>query len=255
MVPINTLSATTPALSSSGTHDSSVQQRLREMILTGLLPGGARLTEQALVSRLGVSRTPIRAALIRLEEEGLLQQLGNGGFAVRLFSEAEVADAIELRGCVEGLAARLAAERGVSKNHLEEGAQCLAAIDLVLAKSVLNERDFSSYVELNAQFHVWLGHLAGSSVVARELARVCSLPFASPSGFVGVQSNSPQARDMLVIAQDQHRQVVQAIVKREGARAESIMREHCQLAQRNLKQAVFHPPALMGGHLIRIVKA
>jgi GntR family transcriptional regulator, vanillate catabolism transcriptional regulator len=89
------------------------QQRLRELILAGQLPRGTRIAEMALVNRLGMSRTPIRAALMRLGEEGLLQSLPGGGYAVRTFSEREVADAIELRGTLEGLAARLAAERGV----------------------------------------------------------------------------------------------------------------------------------------------
>src|SRR6187431_2190456 len=79
------------------------QLRLREMILAGELPSGTRIAELAIVEKLGVSRTPIRAALMRLEQEGLLQALPNGGYAVRTFSEGDVADAIELRGTVEGL--------------------------------------------------------------------------------------------------------------------------------------------------------
>jgi GntR family transcriptional regulator of vanillate catabolism len=234
--------------------ETGVQQRLREMILAGHLQGGSRLTEQSMVNLLGVSRTPIRAALIRLEEEGLLQQLSSGGFAVRLFSEADVADAIELRGCVEGLAVRLAAERGCSRERLADGEQCLLEIDQVLQAPRLSENDFARYVELNAHFHHWLGLLCASAVIAREVTRVCSLPFASPSGFVGVQAASPKARDMLVIAQDQHRQVLQAILRREGARAEFIMREHSQLAQRNLREAVLHPPSFSGGHLIQALR-
>ena len=84
------------------------QLRLREMILAGELPGGARIAELTLVERIGVSRTPVRAALMRLEQEGLLEGLPNGGYAVRTFSERDVSDAIEMRGTVEGLAARLA---------------------------------------------------------------------------------------------------------------------------------------------------
>jgi len=75
-------------------------------------------------------------------------------------------------------------------------------------------------------------------VIERELDRVVSLPFASPSGFVVLQANSPRARDMLIVAQDQHRQVLEAIEQREGARAEAIMREHSRLARRNLREAV-----------------
>jgi len=80
--------------------------------------------------------------------------------------------------------------------------------------------------------------MAGSEVIAKELDRVSSLPFASASGFVVVQANSPRARDMLIVAQDQHRQVLDAIEQREGSRAEAIMREHSRLAQRNLRAAV-----------------
>src|SRR5665647_354058 len=104
------------------------QLRLREMILAGDLPAGARIAELAIVERLGVSRTPIRAALMRLEQEGLLEALPNGGYAVRTFSERDVSDAIELRGTVEGLAARLAAERGAPAQLLSEANTCLEQV-------------------------------------------------------------------------------------------------------------------------------
>jgi GntR family transcriptional regulator, vanillate catabolism transcriptional regulator len=214
------------------------QLRLREMILAGELAGGARIAELVIVEKLGVSRTPIRAALMRLEQEGLLQRLAGGGYAVRTFSEADVADAIALRGTLEGLAARLAAERGVDPDVLAEARVCLAAIDATLAPPALDDEGFSQYVELNARFHVLLGRMVGSEVVARELERVKGLPFASPSAFVMVQTQSAQARDLLVVAQDQHRQVLDAIEHQEGARAEAIMREHSRLAQRNLRAAL-----------------
>lgn len=214
------------------------QLRLRELILGGELPSGARIAELAIVERLGVSRTPIRAALMRLEQEGLLEALPNGGYAVRTFSERDVSDAIELRGTVEGLAARLAAERGASPDVLRQARECLAQIDGVLSQPALDDEAFTRYVTLNEAFHNFLSELAGSDVVARELERVVRLPFASPSGFVVLQANSPQARDMLIVAQDQHRQVLDAIERREGSRAEAIMREHSRIAQRNLRDAM-----------------
>lgn len=222
----------------SGSQAVKAQLRLREMILAGELPAGARIAELAIVEKLGVSRTPIRAALMRLEQEGLLQALPSGGYAVRTFSERDVSDAIELRGTVEGLAARLAAERGVAPVVLSEAKECLGRIDAVLARPALDDEAFSHYVELNGRFHRLLSEMAGSAVIGRELERVVNLPFASPSGFVVVQANSPQARDMLVVAQDQHRQVLDAIERREGARAEAIMREHSRIAQRNLREAM-----------------
>ena len=229
------------------------QLKLRELILAGVLPAGARIAELTLVDLLGVSRTPIRAALIRLEQEGLLDALPHGGYAVRTFSEAEVSDAIELRGTVEGLAARLAAERGVDPEVMRQAQTCLGEIDAVLANAALSDETFSAYVVLNHQFHQLLAAMSGSSVLAREMERVASQPFASPSGFVGVQSNTPQARDMLIVAQHQHREVLNAIDMREGARAESLMREHSRLAQTNLKAALRSPQdsAVPGVQLIR----
>jgi len=229
------------------------QLRLREMILAGELAGGARIAELAIVERLGVSRTPIRAALMRLEQEGLLEALPNGGYAVRTFSERDVADAIELRGTLEGLAARRAAERGAAESALAEARQCLDEIDALLAAPALDDAAFTRYVGINQRFHNLLSDMAGSPVLARELERVVNLPFASPSGFVIVQANAPRARDMLVVAQDQHRQVLEAIAQREGARAEAIMREHSRLAQRNLREAM-RTPALGQMPGVRLIR-
>lgn len=233
--PVTLVTDTTDAGASQAVK---AQLRLREMILAGELPSGSRIAELAIVERLGVSRTPIRAALMRLEQEGLLQALPHGGYAVRTFSEREVCDAIELRGTIEGLAARFAAERGAPPQAMREARLLLEQIDEVLRRPALDDEAFTRYVALNQQFHGLLSELAGSAVVARELERVVSLPFASPSGFVVLQADSPQARDMLVVAQDQHRQVLDAIDRREGARADAIMREHSRIAQRNLREAM-----------------
>ncbi len=209
----------TPDMTDAGASQAvKAQLRLREMILAGELASGARIAELAIVEKLGVSRTPIRAALVRLEQEGLLQALPGGGFAVRTFSEGDVSDAIELRGTVEGLAARLAAERGVPDAALAEAQACLAQIDRVLCQPALDDDAFLRYVTLNQKFHNLLAQMCGSPVMQRELERVVNLPFASPSAFVVLQANSPQARDMLVVAQDQHRQVLDAI-DRQGGRA------------------------------------
>lgn len=230
-----------------------VQLRLREMILAGELPGGQRIAELAIVDRLGVSRTPIRAALMRLEQEGLLDALPAGGYAVRIFSERDVSEAIELRGTLEGLCARLAAERGAPPVVLGEARDCLDEIDAVLRAAALDDDAFSAYVVLNQKFHLLLREMAGSAVIGRELDRVAALPFASPSGFVVAQANSPHARDMLVVAQDQHRQVVDAIERREGGRAEALMREHSRIAQRNLREVMRSQQTdrLPGARLIR----
>ena len=236
-----------------GSQAVKAQQRLRELILKGELAGGTRITELTLVELLGVSRTPIRAALMRLEQEGLLEALPSGGHAVRIFSEQDVADAIELRGTLEGLAARLAAERGVPLRALSQARTCLDRIDAVLHDASLSDDMFSAYVRLNAEFHCLLCDMSGSAVLQREIERASSLPFASPSGFVGVHTQNLVARDMLVVAQHQHRQVLEAIENREAGRAEALMREHSRIARHNMQLALRAPGncPLPGVNLIR----
>lgn len=237
-----------------GSQAVKAQQRLRELILAGDLPAGARIAELALVERLGMSRTPIRAALMRLGQEGLLESLPGGGYAVRTFSEREVADAIELRGTLEGLAARLAAERGVLSAVLQEARDCLDLIDMALCDTALDDEMFSAYVALNGRFHKQLSAMADSDVLAREIERASSLPFASASGFVGVQAHLPAARDMLVVAQHQHRQVLDAIERREAGRAEALMREHSRIAQNNMRLARQNP-ALAGTPGVQLIRS
>jgi GntR family transcriptional regulator of vanillate catabolism len=230
------------------------QLQLRELIVGGELRPGQRIAELALVERIGVSRTPVRAALVRLREEGLLESLPGGGFVVKDFSEDDIQDAIELRGTLEGLAARLAAERGVSALLMSAARDCLERIDAVLEQPQLDDAAFSHYVELNGQFHDLLAEMSGSDLVARQLERVKTLPFASPNSFVLTSSSSPRARESLVVAQAQHRAAVEAIARREGARAEALLREHARIAQMNLHDALQSQKTLLripGASLIR----
>ena len=90
------------------------QLALRDQILTGGLRPGERISELQAVETTGASRTPVRMALVRLEEEGLLEAIPSGGFMVKAFSERDILNSIEVRGTLEGLAARFAAERGTS---------------------------------------------------------------------------------------------------------------------------------------------
>lgn len=213
------------------------QLDLRELILRGELASGERVSELQMVERLGVSRTPVRMALVRLQEEGLLEAIPSGGFAVKGFSEREVFEAIEIRGMVEGLAARWAAERGVSRPEFDQASQCLDAIDEVLFGQE-GDIDVARYVELNAQFHSIVVDLAGSSVLRRQIERVNALPFASSSALVSARAPSTEVRRVLMVAHDQHRCVLDAIEHREGSRAEAVMREHARIAHRNWEHAL-----------------
>ena len=74
------------------------QLALRDMILSGRLRPGERISELQAVDITGASRTPVRLALVRLEDEGLLQAIPSGGFMVKAFTERDILDSIELRG-------------------------------------------------------------------------------------------------------------------------------------------------------------
>jgi GntR family transcriptional regulator of vanillate catabolism len=212
--------------------------KLRELILSGDVKAGERLSELALVERLGVSRTPIRAAMMRLEQEGLTHPIPTGGFAVSAFSEQDIHAAIEIRGTLEGLAARLAGERRLAPAEMTPLKDCLAALDdLVIGRGVTSD-NFSHYVELNERFHQLVIDLADSAVLKRQIARAVSLPFASPSAFVNVQASLPETLILFTVAQDHHRCIARAIEDGEGERAEFLMREHARLARRNLELAL-----------------
>jgi GntR family transcriptional regulator of vanillate catabolism len=173
---------------------------------------------------------------------------------VKAFTEKEIRDAIELRGALEGLAARFAAERGAPPAALAEMRKLLARIGAVVEREAVTEADFSEYVALNEHFHTLLIEAADSGVLARQIGRVVALPFASPSGFVMAQGALPEARVVLTVAQEQHRAVLEAIEHREGARAEALMREHARLARRNLELVLRNQDTLhlvRGGALIR----
>lgn len=229
---------------------------VRELILEGVLAPGKRISELSVAERTRISRTPVRAALQRLEEEGLVETIPSGGFAVKSFSQQDVFDAIEIRGVLEGLAARLAAERG-STARLGPLLACLEELDAVVETAIATEDGFSTYVAANARLHALIVDLAESPTLKRQMDKAVALPFASPSGFVMAQAVMPESHRILLVAQDQHRCVVEAIANREGARAEAIMQEHARLAARNLRVALRHEKALErvpGGTLIRTVR-
>lgn len=211
---------------------------LRSLVLDGTLEAGTRLAETALAERLGISRTPLREAMARLVEEGLLERLDTGGCRVCSFTMADIADAIEIRGVMEGTAARLAAERGADPELLRASHAVLDGIDAALTPVTDGDIDFDAYVALNARFHDLLSRLSGSDVIAREVQRSCRLPLASPSAFLDGQEKVDEFRRSLDGAQAQHRAIIEAIEAREGARAEALAREHARLARHNLKYAL-----------------
>lgn len=228
--------------------------RLREMILTGALPAGQRVAELKVVDAVGVSRTPLRLAMEKLEHEGLLARRPAGGFTVREFTLRDVQQAIELRGALEGTACRFAAEAG-GHHDLLALHTIVATLDDVLKVQGPTEDTFTRYVALNEQFHDTVVTLAGNPLLKRLIDQVRGLPFGSPSAFVQTQATSRESFEILRDAQQHHRAIAGAIADGDGPRADALAREHAHLALRNLDAAVRDVDAfkrLPGGVLIKI---
>ena len=227
------------------THAMRAMIELRRRILSGELPGGTRLLEIPLAEALEISRTPVREAMSRLAEEGLLDRVKSGGFLVRTFLYQDVIDAIELRGVLEGTAARFAAERGADPAGLERLRAIVAELDACFGDQ-RGEIDFAGYFEANARFHRELAGLARSSVIARELDRVARLPFASPSSVLPDRVYIAPRQGSLDVAQAQHRAIVDAITNRESTRAEHLAREHARTARRDIEYVMRVHHGLIG---------
>lgn len=221
----------------SGSQRVKAVLGLRGLIVDGVLLPGTRISEQMLAEKLGISRTPARAALERVRDEGLLVSQVGGGFAVASFTESDVLEAIEIRGVLEGTAARYAAERGVSPALLKRMDDCVARLDKVVLNP--NRIDDSEYAVLNDMFHELLVEAAASPMLRRSLEHAEALPFAGPNAFVTTLHNDPtwMSRHMNV-TQEQHRSILEAIRAREGSRAENLAREHSRAAWRYLQKAL-----------------
>jgi GntR family transcriptional regulator of vanillate catabolism len=203
---------------------------LRALILAGRFPAGQRLAETAMAQRLGVSRTPVRLAFRTLEQEGLLQKAGPRGFLVREFSEQDVLCAIEVRGALEGLAARRLAERGLAPAQRDTLQRCLDDGARILSTGRLLDSDIGPWSELNERFHstiVWAG---GGRVIADAIARNNHLPFASAASLVIDRLALDKEHQKLSVAQLHHQLVLHALERGESARVEHLMREHACVA-------------------------
>lgn len=210
---------------------------LREMILRGKLAPGQRVAEAPLAEELGMSRTPVRQALPMLAQEGLLSLHETRGYVVRAFTWAEVVDAIELRGVLEGLAARRVAERGASKAFLREVRTTLSEGDIILNKRRIEETDEARYAEMNARFHALILEEAGSSILSATLERNGHVPFAGPQALAFDRSNLERMYDILHYAHQQHHAIVDALERGQSGRAEALMREHADVVKLSINVA------------------
>lgn len=207
------------------TTGQQVLVTLRKMIADGQLQGGQRVAEIPTAELLGVSRMPVRMAFRALEQEGFLIKAGRG-YTIRQLSTEDLAGAVEVRGVLEGLAARQCVEKGVSDALLETLRQCLVDGDELFAKGHLIEDDFDRYHDMNCRFHDAIVQDCRNPAVADALARNNHLPFASVKALAVDMKQPEREYRRFYYAHLQHHAIVDAICHGQGARAESLMREH-----------------------------
>ena len=210
----------------------SVVATLRKLIIEGRYPAGERLAEIPVALALGVSRTPVRLAFRTLEQEGLLQKAGKRGFLVREFSDQDVQCALEVRGVLEGLAARRLAERGMPEKVREQLQSCLDDGARLLSKGYLTEADIGEWSRLNDLFHHTIVDSTDSAVIADAIARNNHLPFASADSIIIDTGALDREYEKLRFAHLQHQLVFEALAQRESARVEMLMREHAYIGLR-----------------------
>ncbi|WP_116998355.1 GntR family transcriptional regulator [Desertimonas flava] len=203
-----------------------VYERLRAGIVEGRYAPGARLVEQAIAAELGVSRTPVREALRRLESDGLVTSERNRGVVVRSISAAEIDDLYELRGRLESYAAELAAGRRTAEQLAAlhaAAAEFSAAVEQVAAArrrgvqgSVAQTRALNA---ANRRFHDTVVAAAAHDRLGALLAGTVDVPlvFRALRDFDGDQLQ----RSALF-----HHLIVEAVSTGDGTRAGRLMAEH-----------------------------
>jgi len=183
---------------------------------------------------LGLSRTPVRQALPALEKDGLLTPVGKRGFAVRAFTHEESLTALETRGTLEGMAAKIAAERGLRADIQAEFHACLTQGDAILADRDDISASNYAYGEMNARFHRLLLQAADRPLISELVERCAVVPFVSPATIAFGDAPDAVALADLVYAHRQHHYIVEALERRESSRAEMLLREHATIQRHSM---------------------
>ncbi|MDF1605818.1 GntR family transcriptional regulator [Nocardioides sp. YIM 152315] len=200
-------------------------QTLRSAILEGHLAVGERIYESKIAEQLGISRNPVRESVRRLQQDGLLDVRPRGGIFVASISIEEADDIYRVRGALEALAARLAAER-ITPDELEH-------------LHTLVHEDEHDHVEGGAavteadQFHRAVHQYAHST----QLLEPLELLYGRILHYRNVTLALPGRAN---VAEAGHFEIYQAIARRDGARAELVMREHIEGARISLMRHLEH---------------
>jgi GntR family transcriptional regulator of vanillate catabolism len=214
--------------------DSRVAQRIRELIVEGVLPPGSRVAEAAIAERLGVSRTPVRSALPALASEGLLEPAGKRGYAVRNFTVEDSYRATEIRCVLEGYAARELAAREDRWPIIAALRETLRDGDAIFAKGFVVKDDENAYADMNREFHDLIVNGAQDSLLSDLIHRVYSVPFVAPNVVAFNRIPLDEIYPILMSGNHQHHAIVDAIEDGQADLAETLMRGHSSPARRSL---------------------
>lgn len=204
-----------------------VAERLRQGILEGRLAPGVWLRQEKLAAEHGISPVPVREALKQVAGEGLIEHVPNRGFRVIAFSAEDVEDLYETRSALEGAAARHAA------NHLT--ATQLAELRRLQDQMCVSggAAGLTEYRRLNHRFHEIIYEASQRPFLCRTLNQLWSafptMLWANVPHAASGPSPEREARDNA-----QHAEILSAFAVRDGAAAESAMRQHLQDACREL---------------------
>jgi GntR family transcriptional regulator of vanillate catabolism len=210
------------------TRTEGVINRLRELLLEGQLAPGTHLHEAAMAQTMGVSRTPVRDALRILANENLLIYSPNKGYVVRQFGIEDIFGAYDVRGVLEGMACRLAAERGLNPATETELQSVLDRSDAIVNSGNWNSDAQFEWLQLNTAFHFDIldysenQHLMNAARQMRRIPRLYEAKLEPHhTVFQTIYSQQRAKR-----SHEEHREIFEAIHSRQGMRAESLMREH-----------------------------
>jgi DNA-binding GntR family transcriptional regulator len=200
-------------------------EELRNRIRSGSLPAGARLREENLAEQLGLSRTPVREALRRLQADGLVEVVAHRGAHVAAWTEHDLDEIFGLRALLEGRAARLAAER---VNDAQAAALRATAEELSRVASRARP-DLSLIRALNFEFHAGVLAAAASPRLVALLQGLVQGPLVQQT----FRRYDPEA---LRRSAGHHLELVQALESRDGEWAEAVMQAHVRAGLHALRE-------------------
>lgn len=202
-----------------------VFEALREAIINGDLPPGERLMEVQVAEELGVSRTPVREAIRKLELEGLVAMIPRKGAYVSGLSMKDLIEVFEIRGALEGVASSLAAERA-TEEELEDLERYL-----VKTAELIESKDFAGVVEVDTDFHSLLYKTSRNS----RLAQIINNLREQIQRFRQTSLSYP---GRMKEALEEHRKIVEAISDRNPELASQLAQEHIENAENCMMQVI-----------------